>query len=219
MAVENYTARFNDAAWLKPRDIVLGGAGGINSWVALSLARIGHKLTIYDMDRYEDVNIAGQFCTEKDINVNKATALVKNLLAFTGTSHHSAMKEYKVNSFVSPIMISGFDNMAARKLMFEKWKAQEDREIFIDGRMTMESFSVFAVTKGKEEDYEKTLFDDADASILSCSAKASTHNAMGISYIITGVLNNFLVADPTGFRVVPFCTDMDISLFMFEINE
>ena len=103
MAVENYTARFNDAAWLKPRDIVLGGAGGINSWVALSLARIGHKLTIYDMDRYEDVNIAGQFCTEKDINVNKATALVKNLLAFTGTSHHSAMKEYKVNSFISNI--------------------------------------------------------------------------------------------------------------------
>ena len=100
--------------------------------------------------------------------------------------------------------------------MFDKWKAQEDRELFIDGRMTAEYFEVYAVQKGMEEEYEKYMFPSSEASVLPCSFKATTHNAMGIAYVMTGVLNNYLCEDPSGLRGVPFRTEFNIALFMFK---
>lgn len=217
----DYQARFGDAPWFgKKREIIIGGAGGIGSWIALSLVRIGHTLYVYDMDTIDAVNLAGQFFKETSIGVAKVNALASNLKEFSGVSINAFNQRYTEDTgFVAPIMISAFDNMEARRIMFEKWRAQPDREFFLDGRMTAEYFEVFAVTPESEGEYAATLFDDAEANVLPCSFKATTHNAMGIAYVMSGLLNNFLSDDPSGFRKIPFKTDFNIALFSFNILE
>jgi len=214
--VTEYKSRFGDAPWFgKNKTIILGGVGGIGSWVALSLGRIGHDLVIFDMDTYDATNIAGQFCGISSIGKKKATVSAELVAEFSGM-HPNVFGKYTEKSLSSPIMIAAFDNMEARKTMFENWKKQEDRELFIDGRMTAEHFQVFGVQKGMEEEYEKHLFSDDEANALRCSFKATSHNAMGIAYIITGLVNNFLSEDPSGLREIPFETEMSIALFMFQ---
>ena len=216
MNKENFTARFGDAPWFgKKENIVIGGAGGIGSWVALALTRVGHEIIIFDDDTFEDVNMAGQLCSVASIGKSKVSSLNELIELLTGNKLKAAFNS-RYNGMTSPIMIAAFDNMVARKLMFEEWSKKEDRKLFIDGRMTAEHFEVYAVLPGNEKAYEETLFSDEEANTLKCSFKATTHNAMGIAYIITGIINNLLSEDPSGLREVPFKTEMNISLFMFE---
>lgn len=216
---KEYQARFGDAPWFgNTKKIVLGGAGGIGSWVALALARCGHELYVYDMDSFDINNMGGQFCTEEGIGKLKTTELQKNIKAFTGGNINTFSK-FDEGSFVTPITIAAFDNMEARRIMFDKWKEQENRELFIDARMTAEYFEVYAIQKGMEDKYEEVWFPSSEANVLPCSFKSTTHNAMGIAWILTGTLNNFLSNDPSGMRLVPFSQKMNIALMMFETEE
>ena len=209
-------ARFGDAPWAgNHKQIVIGGAGGIGSWLSLALARAGHDLYVYDMDRYEQNNMGGQFCTEEGMGKLKTAELNRLITMFTGNGINT-FGEFTEDSFVTPITIAAFDNMEARRLMFDKWKEQDNREIFIDGRMTAEYFEVYAIQKGMEEQYESVWFPSSEANALSCSFKSTTHNAMGIAYVIQGVLNNYLSNDESGLREIPFKTTMNIALFMFD---
>lgn len=221
-----YTTRFNDAPWMqeKREDIIIGGAGGIGSWVSLSLGRTNHNLYIYDMDRYDENNLGGQFCKTKQVGINKAEALANNLNEFSVEKVTAMPYEYTNEGLVCPIMIAGFDNMEARKLMYTKWKNQksEHKKVFIDARMTAEFFEVLVITNEDDEKrYEKDfLFPSSEANELPCSFKSTTHNAMGCAYLITGLLNNYLVGDYKngGIRELPFHTRMDVGIMMFETN-
>lgn len=134
--VNTRQSRFSDAAWYQagPQSIIIGGAGGIGSWVSLFLGRIGHELYIYDDDIIDETNMAGQLYSTMQIGLNKAEATAYNVFAFCGTKPSVLGRYTEEDGFANPIMFSCFDNMAARKLMFEKWAAQEDREVFVDGR-------------------------------------------------------------------------------------
>ncbi len=60
--------------------IVIVGAGGLGSWVALALARSGvRSLTIIDPDRYDRTNASRQLMFASDIGQPKAVALARNL--------------------------------------------------------------------------------------------------------------------------------------------
>ena len=134
--IDNKKVRFSDAKWFQagPKDIIIGGTGGIGSWVALFLSRIGHNLYLFDNDTVEEVNMAGQLYKTTQIGINKADATKSNIFEFCGATNVETLGLYSESSETSPIVFSCFDNMAARKLMFEKWKAQEDRVCFVDGR-------------------------------------------------------------------------------------
>ena len=145
-------SRFKDAAWAgKPEPIIIGGVGGIGSYVTYYLSRIGHELYLYDMDSVDETNLGGQLYRVSDIGKEKTVAVKEINKEFSDHDNIEICGKYDKDSEVSPIMISCFDNMAVRKLMFEKWKAQEDRELFLDGRFLAEYGTVFAVKKGDEE--------------------------------------------------------------------
>jgi len=187
--------RFKDAPWFQvgSQEIILGGSGGISSWAGLFLARAGHKLYIYDNDSFDVSNTAGQFMKLKDIGINKASALVNNLNAFCDMQEQAeAFGLYDADSMVSPIMMCGFDNMAARKLMFEKWCTQDDRILFIDGRQNAENSDIFCVQVGQEDRYRAELFDDKDVPDASCSYKATSHTGACTAHAMVCCLNNYL---------------------------
>ena len=76
-------SRFRDATWFQKVEeftipIVIGGSGGIGSWLTLFLSRNmteTNSLILYDFDRVEEVNIAGQLFRIKDVGKLKADAM------------------------------------------------------------------------------------------------------------------------------------------------
>lgn len=213
--------RFKDAKWYdgNPLDIIVGGAGGIGSWASLFLARIGHNLYIFDNDTIDESNMAGQLYQVNQIGINKAEATKANIINFTGLKTVETYGLYDENSPTAPIVFSCFDNMRTRKLMFEKWKAEENREIFIDGRMLAEVGMIFCVTKGQESNYEAELFDDAEVREAPCSFKATSHCGGLIGSLMVSGLNNYIVNKKMecDFNELPFKFTFELPLFNFEL--
>lgn len=52
-------SRFKDAPWFPKHDelCMVGGAGGIGSWLCYFLTKIGFKIHLYDFDTVEDHNL------------------------------------------------------------------------------------------------------------------------------------------------------------------
>jgi molybdopterin/thiamine biosynthesis adenylyltransferase len=220
MDLKESTLRFSDAYFYMPdQHVSVLGTGGIGSWVALLLGRQDCILYLYDMDTVEKVNLAGQFYKTTQIGNKKVEATKFNVNEFCDLNYApQTFSEFNEESFVTPIMFSCFDNMKARKLAFTKWKAQEDREIFIDGRMALVTGEVYSVIKGKEEDYEKTLFDDSEVEEAACSMKATTHSATLIASLMVSIYTNYigLKKDPLLPLYVPFFTSYNIPLMNIE---
>lgn len=214
--IDNKKARFSDADWytIGPQEIIVGGTGGIGSWVALFLARIGHDLYLYDDDSIDETNMAGQLYKLSQIGKNKAEATKDNIFDFTGNTNVEILGRYTPNSLSAPIVVSCFDNMAARKLMFEKWAAQEEREVFIDGRMLAETGMVYCVVKGQEDEYRKDLFEDSEVEEAPCSFKATSHCGAFIASLMVSNLNNYLANKKVGIeiRITQFRTDFELPL-------
>lgn len=225
--IPEHQIRFSSASWYKYThgiEAVIGGAGGISSWLALFLNRANIHTTIYDFDKVERVNLAGQFFSQRIIGQNKATGLGILIKDFTCRDVSVFNTPYDKTSQKHPYMFSGFDNMAARKIMFENWKdiveefysLPEDDEfrvsyrtpIFIDGRLTPDAFQIFCVTPDKIEEYEKTLFDDSEVEEPICSYKQTTHIAAMIGSFMTNFFLNHLNNALSGIDLydVPFYT-------------
>ena len=190
-------ARFSDAPWVfkdnKP-EFTVGGAGGIGSWLMLFLSRAGNysRIYLYEKDRIDETNMAGQFFSPSQINTTKVKAITDNMKLFSNYTCVDSLGELDKSSPVTPITLLGFDNMKARKEMFETWKSLDDREIFIDGRMVMEDGQIYSITKGKEKKYEETLFSDEEIVDAACSLKATTHCGAHVASIMISILNNYL---------------------------
>lgn len=181
------------------------------SWVSLFLARIGFKPYVYDFDTIENSNIGGQFFKTNQTGMPKATALYNNIMEFSGESICSKIEKYTFQKgFVSRIMISAFDNMEARKTMFENFKSQavDEDYLFIDGRLSLETMQIFCVRNTQEdiEKYEKYLYAEEEVPEDVCSMKQSTHTAAMIASHMVGFLTNHVtnVYEGNKDRIVPF---------------
>lgn len=203
-------SRFRDAIWYGvPKSIIIGGAGNIGSYVALFLSRIGYELYLFDNDHFEEINISGQMCKISDIGKPKIVALKDTLIEFSGRELNVSLfqERYTKDSMITPIMVSGFDNMTSRKVMFENWCELDERELFIDGRTSgAEGFEVYFVTKGKESLYKETLFEDNEIADVACSYKATSHIGGMIGTIITTGITNFIANEKydSKIRSLPF---------------
>ncbi len=186
--------RFNSVDWFGDvREITIGGVGTIGSWLSLLLARTGdHTLIMYDDDEVELLNLSGQLFTKEDVGNLKTVSMFDRIIEFTEIPEQNVMtmKRLKSDSYVSSVCFSCFDNMEARKTMFEQWCNRNDRTIFIDGRMNIENYEVFTVLKGDEDKYRKTLFDDKDIPDQICSLKNTSHTgALIAGRMVTGFTN------------------------------
>jgi hypothetical protein len=202
-------SRFRDASWFEkvetfPIPIVIGGAGGIGSWLVLFLSRMlppTSYLFLYDNDVVEEINMAGQMYSTKDVGQYKVDAMSNMAKLYAGYDRVQVQKElYVADSLSSPVMFSAFDNMEARKVMFKNWKSEaagyDGRSIFIDGRLLAEQLQVFFVTPETAKLYEDVyLFDDSEVEEANCSYKQTTHFAATIAAKMTQGFTNWLIPD------------------------
>lgn len=219
---ETQSSRFKDALWF-PKDeinVIIGGSGGIGSWLTLMLARAGFFPIIYDFDTIEEHNMGGQLFPKRHIGKTKVEALKEIVQDFTDTEIMANNERYGSETMSHHYVFSAFDNMQARKDMFANWKQyvkdwemsnaeiieQTDGEgeidsnipVFIDGRLTMEQLQIFCVTPDKIEAYEEHLFDDSEVPDAPCTLKQTSHSAAMIASHMTGFFTNHIANNNIG---------------------
>lgn len=202
-----YTERFKDAPWIIKRKetIFIGGAGGISSWLTLFLSRVNMNnrlnINVFDFDTIEHHNIGGQFYQINQAQQPKVKALATNINLFTGSEIVALEEAYKKDSIVHHICFSGFDNMNARKIMFENWKKSLEyfdpeeentiKPIFIDGRLTADNIQIFCVTPKTMDKYSSEhLFSDNEVQDAPCSFKQTSYLAAMIGSLMVNCFLN-----------------------------
>jgi len=212
--------RFKDAPWFPKENetVMVGGAGGISSWLTLFLARAGFKPIVYDFDIIEESNTAGQLFRLSDVGKYKVSALSEIIKEFANDSISGFNIKIDENSPTHYFMFSGFDNMLARKNMFENWKRSIENcaviPILIDGRLEMEQLQIFCVTPDRIKDYEKTLFADEEVEDAPCTMKQTSHAAAMIATLMTAFFTNHMtnMYEREVVRDVPFYHEFFIPL-------
>ena len=225
LLVDEATSRFSSAIWyenIQKKTVTLAGVGGIGSYVGFLLARMKPAfMFIYDDDIVEAVNMSGQLYGQSDLGRPKVSALAGMIRNYAGYGNVFAMTErFTDESEASDIMICGFDNMAARRLFFNKWvnhvqsKPEEERKncLFIDGRLAAEEFQILCI-KGDDEYNinrynDEFLFSDAEADETICSYKQTTFCANMIASYMVNLFVNFCAnqCEPIIDRDLPFLT-------------
>ncbi len=205
--------RFKDAPWFqgeKPEQILVGGVGGIGSHLVFLLSRIGFEIIAYDHDEVESHNIGGQLFSTDHIGQTKVHAINRITRKLSDHNITGFNTKYDIESPSHYFCFSCFDNMKARRIMFEKWKETFDKvsfdPIFIDGRLGAEYLEIFCVTKSTADEYEKFLFKDEEVPNLACTFKQTSHMASMISSFMVTFLCNHLtnIYERDNIRSVPF---------------
>lgn len=225
ISVKDNYSRFKSASWfnkLKGRDILVVGCGGIASWLSLLLARVGVNMYIFDEDLIEAHNQSGQLFKNNDIGKLKVKAISNIISEFCDNEVSVEIFEemYTEWSSTNPIVMTGLDNMKARKIVFTNWikhleenPKEKDIALLIDGRLNAESFSIFCV-KGNDltaiENYKKeALFDDSEVEEQLCSLKQTSHMAACVASHMVGFLTNAFGEE---FREIPYFYRYDLPI-------
>ncbi len=215
--------RFKDAPFFNPNlSIIIAGLGGIGSYVSYILCRQGYDTYLYDFDLIEIHNVGSQHYSIKDIGKNKAIK-AKEIAAEHGNDKYTALGRFEEDSPVDNIVFACFDNMTGRKLLFEKWYANQlsktpeyrkenpnEVNIFIDGRMTAEFLQIYIVkTKNEAELYRTTLFEDSEVEEAPCSYKATCQTGTLIGSLMSIAFLNHVANKKKGvsIREVPFAIE------------
>ena len=225
LLVDEATSRFSSAIWyenIQKKTVILAGVGGIGSYVGFLLARMKPaSMFIYDDDTVEAVNMSGQLYGQSDLGRYKVSALAEMIRNYANYSSVFAISERFTNeSEAGDIMICGFDNMAARRLFFDKWvnhvqsKPEEERKncLFIDGRLAAEEFQILCIKGDDEYNINRYsneyLFSDAEADETICSYKQTTFCANMIASYMVNLFVNFCAnqCEPLIDRDLPFLT-------------
>lgn len=220
--MEQQYNRFKDAPWFPKENesVMIGGAGGIGSWLTLFLTRAGFKPIVFDFDVIEEHNTGGQLFRMSDVGKHKVTALSTIVKEFGNDLISGFTSRIDENSPMHHFMFSAFDNMKARRDMFEIWKTSisgsQVMPIFIDGRLEMEQMQVYCVTPDRIADYEATLFNDNEVEDAPCTMKQTSHAAAMIATLMTSFFTNHMVNvyERERVREIPFYHEFFIPLAM-----
>lgn len=194
--------------------ITMIGAGGIGSWTALILTKMGvQNLTVIDFDKVEEINLGSQLYTLTSIGQTKVEALKELLLLLTGsfitTLPMTLGSTDRDKLDQAEIVISAVDNMATRLILFELLTSTN--KLFIDGRMAGNVIQLFIVHMNNPEElaaYQQTLFSDEQAVHIPCSERAVVYNTS----IIAGLIADLVARHANG-KVLPSTIEVDLANF------
>lgn len=228
------TSRFSGLSWAKNAPlypVTLIGQGGIGSFVNLFLSRIRPKyLYLYDDDIYEYENLSGQLITNNLLGEAKVKGAGHMGDLFSNYHDYILCKgKFTTNGILTPITITGLDNMTGRKEAYYTWKERfkdNPAAIFIDGRLTVENFQIFSLKGGGADtenmkDYEENhLFGEGEAIANVCSMKQTSHIAGMIGSYITNIYTNFINnLDSSSFPLyVPYYVEYNANMFNLEVK-
>jgi len=221
-----YHDRFKGAPWYtgEGEQVLVGGAGGIGSWLSLFLARAGFRPTVVDPDTVEAHNIGGQMFRIGDVGRPKVEA-VRDIIGTFGEPVANALQHMVEHIPGHHFCFSAFDNMEAREVMMEKWLETHEgcpvTPILIDGRLNMEQVQVFCVTPATVKVYRREhLFPDSEVEDAPCTMKQTTHAAAIIAGLMTAMFTNHManIRERAKIREVPFFQEVFLPMALTEVR-
>lgn len=157
------------------------GVGAIGRQVAIQLAAMGvGHLKLIDFDKVEESNIASQGYMENDLGKDKVEAVADLCKKISSTIKIDIFtKEFNHESTpVSPIVFCCVDRITTRGAIWNSIRDNPDLNLWIDGRMSAETFRVLSVDSMLNHGYyDKTLFTAEEAFTGSCTAKSTIYCA------------------------------------------
>jgi molybdopterin/thiamine biosynthesis adenylyltransferase len=191
------------------------GAGGIGSWTALLLAKMGcDNIVIYDDDKVEEHNIASQFYKEGQLDMYKVEALAENVLEQTGVEIEQ-VKNIKEEEYIDKgLVIIAVDSMKERIRLGEIYK---DKNIhIIDGRMGGLSFEIYNKHASK---YLQTTVDPSEVDTDSCTEKSISFNCAVIGGMIVNQVRRYAKHDYGFNGELIYCFNSQTMLKKLDIEE
>jgi molybdopterin/thiamine biosynthesis adenylyltransferase len=178
----------------------LVGCGGIGSFAALALAKLGcSHLHLYDDDRVEEHNVPNQLFRTADVGRPKVEALAEILEAFTGVRAHPHVRRLH-GERLQGIVVSGVDSMAARRTLWVKGvRHRAGLPLFLDGRLGAEVCRLYAIRPADPDDircYEQSLYEDGQALPLSCTAGAIIYTGFAMASLMADQVKKFAAGEP-----------------------
>lgn len=209
--------------------ITIVGVGGIGSWAALALAKMGCRLvTLYDHDIIAWHNVPSQFLPvympmmaegglarevvpvdaedEADQGIYKVDGLSDLLYTLCGVQFEVVAERYEGQP-VSGVLISAVDSMEARR---EIWRANRDNVgllWLVDARIGGQTLVVYTVDMTHQEAmeaYEASLYSDEEAEQLPCTARAVVYVGLMVGGVIARVVRGIALR-----QQMPFYTAFD----------
>lgn len=169
--------------------ITIVGAGGIGSWTALALAKMGcQRIKIYDFDTVENHNVASQFFKPSQLNLLKIKALEKSIKEQTGIkifTYNQNIEEVDIPE--KELLIITLDTMEGRAKIAEKYK--EKNIYIIDGRMGGLQMEIYNMPASN---YPKTIVPIEDVEHDICTARAIAFNCMFIAGLIGNLVRQYI---------------------------
>lgn len=173
------------------------GAGGIGSWAALELTKMGVSgILTYDADKVELHNISNTIYRDSDIGKPKVQALKEIIKMLSGADIFPIESNYTPDTMpLDGIIICGVDSMAARQQIWQSVKSSESHvDLYVDGRMGGQIALVYAVRPNNTDEvqaYEKTLHSDENAAVEPCTNRAVVYNTALIGALIARQVREF----------------------------
>ena len=229
--LSEFRRRFASAPWLSQVEkypVTLVGCGGIGSWTAILLSRLGTSLTIVDDDVFEAHNVSGQLISPSEIGLKKVAAIQKLCHIFSnGCRVNAYATRFTHLSSLPKVFITGLDNMESRKALFESWLEKinalpmEQRAdfMYIDGRLSADALQIYAFrgcdTESIQHYQQNALFAQSEADATVCSFKQTSHLACMIASKIVADYTGFLTStlEDQGCYMVPYFEQYDAVLF------
>lgn len=180
--------------------VAVVGCGGIGSFAALALAKMGCRhLTLYDDDRVEDHNLPNQLYRPADVGRFKAEALADILRAFTGAAPEAVVARVE-GQRLAGLVVAGVDSMRARRTLWQRSvRYRAAVPLFLDGRLGAEVIRLYAIRPADPDDvrfYAGTLYDDAEAEPLGCSGGAIVYTGFAVGSLIANQVKRFAAGEP-----------------------
>jgi molybdopterin/thiamine biosynthesis adenylyltransferase len=191
---------------VKPQEldfpIAIIGAGGIGSWAALALTKMGCRdLTVYDFDKVEIENAPSQFYKPSQVGMYKVDALRNNIRDMVDVDILGITEKWQDMMKGDPIIkdqiiISAVDSMQERYDIWNMFMAkgmvqQMKTPYYIDARMGGEFLNVNIVNFKDINSpgyYSKTLFPQAKSEPEVCTAKSIVYNTFFCGGLIASVV-------------------------------
>ena len=186
-----------DPKKLASKCITVVGAGAIGSFTVLSLAKLGvPAMRVYDEDGVSDHNLPNQFFRVEDAEKElfKVDAL-KDIVKQFGDMEIEANRNFYTGQLLEEMVIVATDSMSSRRMVWEEFKKQPQCHHYIEARMGGEIARMYCISKAPQGDsfallpkdvafYEETLYTDAQAAELPCTARAVIYNVLMIASLI-----------------------------------
>lgn len=191
-------------AWFDPSTLnaaaTIVGCGGIGSFAAFSLAKLGVRtLNLVDFDTVDQHNIPNQMFTPDQLGEPKVTALASTIRAATGCQPRTVQAELAAGVPRAPIVVSALDSMAARAELWKQIRYRLAVGLFLDGRLGGENIVLYSVNPSNPTDvggYEATLHSDADGDDLPCTARSIIDVGFSVASLITRAVRRHYAHEP-----------------------